>query len=144
MSSTSCNISSTSTDTECRYLYYVIAITIINKMKNLLYSKNYNVADEQFKISKIANVYNRIKMPLREPTVTGSKLNVYVNVLREKKYFMQILSYYMYVYQSIISKTYYDVFMDKYYKYSKICSLLNIEYNDNNFMLYLPYKIYCI
>ena len=140
MSTTSCNISSTSPDIECRYLYYVISLTIINKIKNLLYNKSFKITDDQLKYLKIADVYNRIKMPVKEPTITANNLNIYVNVWREKKYFMLILSLYMHAYQTIISKTYYDVFMDKYYGYSKVCSSINIEYDDNEFMLYTPYK----
>ena len=122
MSTASCNISSTSPDIECRYLYYVISLTIINKIKNLLYNKSFKITDDQLKYLKIADVYNRIKMPVKEPTVTANNLNIYVNVWREKKYFMLILSLYMHAYQTIISKTYYDVFIDKYYGYSKVCS----------------------
>ena len=136
----SCNISSTSPDIECRYLYYVIALTIINKIKNLLYNKSFRIKDEHLKYLKIADVYNRIKTPSREPTVTANNLNIHVNVWREKKYFMLILSLYMHAYQTLISKTYYDVFMDKYYGYSKVCSSINIEYDDNELMLYTPYK----
>jgi hypothetical protein len=46
----------------------------------------------------------------------------------------------MHAYQTLISKTYYDVFMDKYYGYSKVCSSIFIEYDDNELMLYTLYK----
>ena len=103
----------------------------MNKIRNLLYNKNYKIEDNQLEIDNILKVYNNFKIPIIEPILMAEKLNIYKNVWRQRKYYMLILSRYIYAYQTFNSKTYYDAFIDKYYEYSKVCNEIYIEYDDD-------------
>ena len=105
----------------------------MNKIRNLLYNKNYKIEDNQLEIDNILKVYNNFKIPIIEPILMAEKLNIYKNVWRQRKYYMLILSRYIYAYQTFNSKTYYDAFIDKYYEYSKVCNEIYIEYDDDEY-----------
>ena len=143
MNSQTCDLSKkvSLSDTECFYLYHIVLLSVINIIKNLFYNQNNKISEIELTQNYLLKLYEQKNIKIKQPTLTSKKLNLYKNVFREKKYFMLILARYLYSNEAMSGRTYYDSFIKNYdlFENEKFCNNIIIEYDDDDFMLNIPY-----
>ena len=133
------NINEISKDIDVKkYLGYIIELTIINNVKNLLEDTSYKINDSILNINTIKKYYNNIKNPIKKPKDTQNKMIKYRYGLRDIKYLVRSMYIYLFSYKNrVAGKSIYDVILKKHKKnkYDNIKLILN----DNEFILEAAY-----